>query len=209
MKLKFPTPSKVSAAFVRNLNACYERTKEAIFGSQIGGVPVQGGLGTNQQAGPGTLVPFPSYQNFPPFGTQQTQMNSVLGSYLINYRIGVDAAGSSFYNAGLDSVLLGNLQSARVSVPVEPPVRVDPVFTELAVGMYSLAVGYHGSHNCRLADDPLVDRLPLLLAEKLFKLSQLLNGRCLFSTEGRKLIESILDVTNTGSYQKSADCNQQ
>lgn len=168
---------------------------------------VFGGIGTYQQLATG-MSTMSGQQNLGLFSGYFSQYNSTPVDFNDLY-VGVDPAALGFYYGSSSVEQLRDIQRSRFSVPKEPAVRVDPIFTELAVGMYSLAVSYHGSHDCRLGDDPLVDRLPLRLAEELFKLSQLLQGRCLFGTEGRKLVETVLDIANTGSYQQSAQCDKQ
>jgi hypothetical protein len=170
---------------------------------------VFGGVGAYQQQTSGAPGAVTGQQNF--FGTdwQRIQYTPVSWADLTDAYISVDPAAPGLYYGSSSVEQLANIQRAGVGVPEEPAVRVDPIFTELAVGMYSLAVSYAGTHNCSLGDDPLLDRLPLRLAEELFKLSQLLKGRCLFSPQGRELVKTVLDVANAGSYKQSAQCDKQ
>lgn len=212
--LKFLSPSNIKSRIAGGFRASDEAAEDAKLGADdravaINPMYIDPAVGAYQQMQPRTGAALTGQQNF--FGSG-ADLSQILSGSWGNFRyssVGIQPSGTSLDYARLRMEYLADFQGTALGMPMEPAVRIDPIFTELAVGMYSLAVDYSGAHNCSLGDDPLVDRLPLRLAEELFKLSQLLKGSCPFSPEGKELIKTILDIANTGSYQYSTDCNSQ
>lgn len=186
-----------------------ERPQESVFSPQVWKYPHVAKLSTYQNLGFGGVFARAAQQQRGLTDIYLSQLQASLGGELHEFRLGKDTATLDLDERRRYVEFLLNIKTARVGVPVEAALGIDPILAQTALNLYALVAGRRGSHNCRLADDPLIDGLPLLLTQKLLDIAQLLHGRCVFSSQSKQLLSSFLDITSAPHYNNSADCNNQ